>query len=133
MSQENVELVKQLWDAFQRGDIEWMVQRCTPDIAIAQPPETPDATVYEGRTAMIDAVEGFPRDWEDFRVDLREVLDVSDDAVLSVCRNRGRGRISGLEMDVDMFYLHRIHAGKMNRMQIFLSREQALHAAGLME
>jgi ketosteroid isomerase-like protein len=128
-----VQLVTQLWDAFERGDIEWILQRCTPDIVIAQPPETPDATVYEGRTAMIEAVEGFPRDWEDFRLDLRELLDVSDDMVLSVCRNRGRGRISGLEMDTDMFYVHRIHAGKMDRMQIFLSREQALDAAGLKE
>jgi ketosteroid isomerase-like protein len=128
-----VELVRQLWDAFQRGDIEWMVEQCTPDVVIAQPPETPDATVYAGPTALIEAVEGFPRDWEGFRVALTEVLDVSDEVVLSVCRNRGRGRISGLEMDMDMFYVHRIHAGKMARMQIFLSREQAMQAAGLEE
>jgi ketosteroid isomerase-like protein len=110
-----------------------MAERCTPDVVIAQPPETPDATVYVGPTALIEAVEGFPRDWEDFRVDLTEVLDVSDEVVLSVCRNRGRGRISGLAMDMDMFYVLRIHAGRMARMQIFLSREQAVQAAGLEE
>ena len=133
MSQENVEFVRQLWDAFQRGDIAWMVEQCTPDVVIAQPPETPDATVYVGRTALIEAAEGFPRDWEGFRVDLTEVIDVSDEVVLSVCRNRGRGRISGLEMDIDMFYVHQIYEGRMARMQIFLSREQALRAARLDE
>jgi ketosteroid isomerase-like protein len=133
VSQENVELVRQLWDAFQRGDLEWMVERCTADAAIVQPPETPDATTYFGRTALVDAAEGFPRDWEGFRLDLTEIIDVSEEIVLSVCRNRGRGRISGLEMDMDMFYVHRIRAGKMAHVQIFLSREQALRAARLEE
>jgi ketosteroid isomerase-like protein len=131
LSQQNVELVRALWDAFQRGDTDGIVERCTADVVIVQPPETPDVKSYVGHSGVIAAIEDFPRDWEDFRLDLTDIVEVSERVVLSVCRNRGRGRISGLEMDAEMFYVHQIREGRMAHMQIFLSRAQALAATGL--
>jgi ketosteroid isomerase-like protein len=133
VSQENVEIVRELWDAFERGDIESMVAGCTADVVIVQPPEVPDRKSYIGRTAAREAVEDWPRDWEDFRVELTEITDLADEFVLSVGRNRGRGRTSGVPVDVEVFYVIRIREGKMARMAMFLDRSEALKAVGLEE
>jgi ketosteroid isomerase-like protein len=100
---------------------------------IVQLPEVPDAKTYEGRDAVIEAWEDWPKQWEDFRLDLIEIIDVSDDVLISVTRHRGRGRESGIEMDFEVFYVSYGRDGKVARMEMFFSREQALEAAGLRE
>ena len=133
MSQENVELARQAFEAIHRGDFAWFEEWTTADLVIVQPPEVPDAKTYEGRDAVIEAWEDWPKQWEDFRLDLIEIIDVSDDVLISVTRHRGRGRESGIEMDFEVFYVYYGRDGKVARMEMFFSREQALEAAGLRE
>jgi ketosteroid isomerase-like protein len=128
-----VELTRRAWEAVQQGNVAWLQEMTTPDVVIVQPPEIPDAKSYEGRTAVVETLEDWPTQWEDFRLDLIEIIDVSDDVLVSVIRHRGRGRESGIEMDWQVFYVHRVRDGKMARMEMFFSREQALEAAGLPE
>ena len=71
----------------------------------------PDAKSYEGRTAFADA-GGLANAWEDFRIDLLEVIDAGDDVCVSVTRHRGRGSGSGIEMDFQVFYVQHGRNGK---------------------
>ena len=52
---------------------------------------------------------------------------------MSVTRHLGRGRESGIEMDFEVFYVHRGRDGKLARMEMFFNREQALEAAAQSE
>lgn len=131
MSRESVENPKRAWEAVQRGDVAWLQEMSTPDLVMVQPPEVPDAKTYEGRDAVAEALKDWPAQWEEFGVDVIEIIDVSDDVLVSVTRHRGRGRRSGIEMDWTVFYVHHGRDGKLTRMEMFLSREQALEAAGL--
>ena len=133
MSQETVDLVKLGFEALLRGDVAAVQANTTRDVAIVQPPEVPDSKTYEGRAAILEMLEDWPRQWEDFRLDLVELSDVSDDTVVSVSRHRGRGRESGIEMDFQVFYVHRLRDRKLARLEMFFSREQALEAARLSE
>ena len=128
-----MERVRLAFEAVERGDLALIDEWTTPDVVIIQPPEVPDAKSYQGRSAVADACEDWPNQWEDFRLDLVELIDVSDDVVVSVTRHRGRGRESGIEMDFQVFYVHRGRDGKLARMEMFFSREQAFEAAGLVE
>ena len=67
----------------------------TPDLVLVQPPEVPDAKTYEGRDAIAESMEDWPKQWEDFRMDLIEILDAGDEVAVSVTRHRGRGRAGG--------------------------------------
>ena len=60
-------------------------------------------------------------------------LPTGDEVAVSVTRHRGRGRESGIEMDFEVFYVQRGRDGKLARLEMFFSREQALEAAGLQE
>ena len=37
-----------------------------PDLVLVQPPEVPDAKTYEGPAALVEAMEDWPKQWEDF-------------------------------------------------------------------
>lgn len=133
MSQENVELIKLGFAAFERGDVESVREGSHDDIVIVQPPEVPDAKSYEGHAGIANAFEDWPSQWEDFRMDLLEVIDVSETKVVAVTRQRGRGAHSGIEMDITVAYAQTLRDGKLARMEMYFSREQALEAAGVPE
>jgi ketosteroid isomerase-like protein len=105
----------------------------TPDLVLVQPPEVPDAKTYEGQGAVAESMEDWPNQWEDFRMDLIEVVDAGDEVAVSVTRHRGRGRESGIEMDFEVFYVQRGRNGKLARVEMFFNREQAFETAGLRE
>jgi ketosteroid isomerase-like protein len=128
-----VELARRGWEAVQRQDFAWLADNVTPDVVIIQPPEVPDAKSYEGRTAVIEAWEDWPAEWEDFRLDLVEIIDVSEDVLISVTRQRGRGLHSGIETDFEVFFVTHLRDGKTARMEMFFGRDQALKAVGLEE
>ncbi len=133
MSQENVELVELGFDAFQRGDVEAMREGSHADVVIVQPPEVPDAKSYEGHAGIAAAFEDWPSQWEDFRFELLEVIDVSDTTLVAVTRQRGRGAHSGIEMDITVAFVNTMRDGKLARMEMFFNRAQALEAAGVPE
>src|SRR3954464_2859420 len=128
MSRENVELVSLGFQLLQRGELGLFEGWLTPDVVIIQPPEVPDAKTYEGPSAMVQAWKDWPDQWEDFRLDLIDVIDVSDDVVVSATRHRGRGRESGIEMDFHVFYVHVMRDGKLARMEMFFDRQKAFAA-----
>lgn len=133
MSQENVDQARRSFEAIQRGDFAVAQDLLAPDAVIVQPPEVPDAKTYDGPQAIRQGWEDWPRQWEDFRLELVEVIDVDDDTLISVTRQRGRGRDSGIEMDFEVYFVTHGRDGLIARMEMFFSRAQALKAAGLEE
>jgi ketosteroid isomerase-like protein len=133
MSQEYVELVRLGFEALFAGDTSLIPHYTTPDMEIVQPPEVPDAKTYKGRFAFQEAMADWPAQWKDFRMEVTEIIDACGDSVLSVTRHRGRGHHSEIEMDFKVFYVHRFRDGKLARIEMYFSREQALKAVGLAE
>ena len=133
MSQENVELAKESIEAFRRGDSAWFDEHSTTDVVIVQPPEVPDSKSYEGPTAWADALADWSGEWDDFRVDFVEVIDVSDDVSILGTRQRGRGTYSQIDMDFQVFFVNYLRDEKVARVEMFFSREQTLKAVGLAE
>jgi ketosteroid isomerase-like protein len=129
MSEEWVGLVRLGFEALQRGDLAVFDGMTTPDLVLVQPPEVPDAKSYEGRDAIAEALDDWPKQWDNFRMDLIEVIDVDDEVAVLVTRHRGRGRESRIEMDFEVFYVNRGRDGRLARVEMFFDRRQALKAA----
>jgi SnoaL-like domain len=61
MSEENVELVRQAYEAWNRGDLEWLLDHLDPDGEFRTEQRFPDTeAIYRGR-------EGFTQFWNTFR------------------------------------------------------------------
>jgi ketosteroid isomerase-like protein len=129
MSQEAVELVEEMYAAWGRGDMQWFMDRSHPQIVIVQPPEVPDAKSYHGHRGIVEAFVDWPSQWDEFEVELVDVIEVDDDRVISVSRHRMKAR--EMEVEQEVCYLHISRDGLATRLEMFFSRDAALEAAGI--
>ena len=134
MSQENVEVVQSAFAGFIRGDTDAVLQVCANDIVITQPPELPGVSPRQyGHSGVLEAFAIWPEQWDEFRIEPPRVIADPGDHVVVAARTRGRGKQSGVEVDMEFAFLFTVREGKIAEWQIFVSEDQALEAAGLSE
>jgi uncharacterized protein len=132
MSQENVEAVRAMFDAFSRGDTPAVLKLVDPSVVFTPIPDTPDVQTFHGHEGLEQGMAQTIEVWDDFSAELRETRDL-DDHVLASLRWWGRGPTSGMQMEVDICALYTFRNGKVVRLQFFSSEQQALDAVGLSE
>jgi ketosteroid isomerase-like protein len=133
MSQENEEIVRNAFDAFSRDDIEGVLRLCHENIVITQPPELPGASPEQrGHGGVLEAFEIWPEQWDDYRIEILRMADHGDH-VLVTTRQRGRGKQSGIQVEMEIMFVFTVQNEKIVEMKIFMREDQALEAAGLRE
>jgi ketosteroid isomerase-like protein len=130
MSEENVETVRRLIEAWNSGDRHTARSTLDDDVVFMMP--TIDASVSHGVEAMERSVEGWRRSWHDYSVTIEELIDRGNH-VIALVRQRGRGRQSGVDANLTSAGLYTLRGGKVIRCEHFDTVEQALHAASLVE
>jgi ketosteroid isomerase-like protein len=136
MSEENVEIVRQLYDAIDRGDTATVLALYDPEIEwhFARSPfrNFVRHDVYRGRDALRDFVrERYADAWKSITDELEELID-ADPHVISIIKTQGRGRASGAPAEKTHAGVWTIRGGRIVRVE-WMSREEALDAAGLSE
>ncbi|MFL5865603.1 MAG: nuclear transport factor 2 family protein [Thermoleophilaceae bacterium] len=131
MSQENVEVVRQLIAALNERDVDRYLSLCTAEIEIGNP-----GTPLEGPTRGPEGVrEYFARIEEastTFRVEVERIHTVGRDRVLVF----GQLKVvtsGGAAFDQLITNVYELIAGKLHRVDVYFDREEALEAAGLRE
>jgi ketosteroid isomerase-like protein len=148
MSEENVELVRrlqfpetlELTTAF--NDAEW-IRAWRSSVAHLVEPEfetvlTPSFGAFAQPVLRgLDAVEAGWREWlgpwESFYVRPEEFIPVSGDRVLVLTENRCRSKTGGVEMRYKAGAIWTLRDRRVRRLELFVSRDPALEAAGLRE
>jgi ketosteroid isomerase-like protein len=129
MSGDKVELARQAYDAWIRGDFDVMATLVAEDLefvpAVAAGVE---GGSVRGRDEVLRFFENLDETWETFRVEPDEFRPVGD-RVLMVGHVKAKGRGSGLELDQPMLSVLWFRDGKIARMQSFLDEGAALEAA----
>ena len=128
--QEMIAALRRFHDAFNRGDLEAVVQLVRPDIELVR---AGGQSSIKGVAALREWLE--PDAFEEQRV---EPLDfrVKGDKVLVRAHTTGRGAGSGIEVDFATCIVWTLDAhGLVTRVEVFLPHEEAhaLEAAGLSE
>src|ERR671930_2384698 len=130
MSQENVEVVRQATDAYNRGAfteaIAWMDPEIEWDMSRV---EVPDPDTYRGLERLQAFHESWRESWGSLELEIEELIDAGDE-VISVVRQHGRGRLSGAEVEQGFAQVWALRDGKIIRMTMYPDRESALEAAG---
>ena len=99
MSHENVEVAKRFVDAFNRRDLNALMDTATPDVAFSPAlAGTIDDNRFQGREGMRAYFADVDSAWEEFRLIVDEYRDLGD-RVLTLGRLEGRGRGSGAAVD----------------------------------
>jgi ketosteroid isomerase-like protein len=128
MSQENVEIVRRLFDTYRRGDHAEAVACLAPDVVYEVGQEVP----AQGRDAVRAMWKRWESDWEELETIPKEFIDAGDHVVV-VVHYSGRGRGSGIEFDARTFEVYTLRDGQCVRKLEVNERSEALEAAGLRE
>ena len=72
---------------------------------------------------------GWLEAWESFTIDVVEFEPIGERHVVGDVRQSGRGRGSGVEVEMRLGYLWEVRGGKVIRLHIVPDRETALAAA----
>jgi ketosteroid isomerase-like protein len=123
------ELTFEMLDAYERLDLDWLMNACHPEIVITQPPEVPGGRTYHGREGLIEALIDWPRQWEEFHMVPRRIFAEGADHLLIDTVHHGRPHTVDIEVEAVVVFVLRFEDGLATRWQMFLSPDEALQAA----
>ncbi|MGH2966102.1 MAG: nuclear transport factor 2 family protein [Solirubrobacterales bacterium] len=134
MSQENVELVRRVFDSINRGDVDASLEEAADDLEVDWSNSIgPTKGIYRGRREVLKLWRSFLDAWDSLQWDPEEIIDVDESRVIAVNHVRMRGHGSGVDVDARGAQLWTISDGKARSLKLFQSKAEALEAAGLRE
>ena len=139
MSEENVEIVRQVNEAFQRAlegddpgaafdtglltdDWEWV---------LATPFE--GKSVWRGRPEFVEFLRAWTGEFEDYSIRFEQLIDAGDDQVVIIYRQPGTGKGSGIPIELHGGMVSELRNGRVIRTTHYPDPVDALEAAGLSE
>jgi ketosteroid isomerase-like protein len=132
MSEQNLELVRASWDAWNRGDMDALFEFYDPEVEWDMSHSyVPDMGVFHGH----EGIREFFREWRAFFAEYwaePEDFVGGDDAVVVRVRQGGRGRASTVGVEMPAYWqVYRLRDGRAVRVEIYRDESEALEAAGL--
>jgi ketosteroid isomerase-like protein len=124
----NVELVREGWAAFLRGDLEGALARLHPELVTFRAPPLPDARTYHGIEGLLEAYADWTADFVEFEMTTGRFMTVGDRVVVEIFQ-RARGQASGAPVMGRFWFVYTVAAGKVIRQDMFNAKRQALEAA----
>jgi len=124
MSQENVEVVREIYRLWNAGESSRHL--IDPDLEYVNPPNAVEAGTRTGRGALGAVRDVYP----DFRVEVEEVIDAGDADVVVVGVARGTSP-SGITIQWRQGYVWTVRDGRAVRFRWFNDPREALGAVGL--
>jgi ketosteroid isomerase-like protein len=123
MSQENVDVVRAIYDAWLAGTS--ARDLIAQDLEYVNPPDAVESGTRRGRKSLAIIREVYP----DFRVEPERYIDAGEDVVV-IGTARGTGA-SGVEVQWRQGYIWTVEDGRAIRMRWFNDPDEALAAAGV--
>ena len=99
MSEENVEIVRRLYETMNATGLEATIPFLDPDFEFVPPADWPDSLTLQG----IEPIQEMARQWvetfDDFKIDPERFVNIGGDRVLVYAPDRGRIKDSDVEID----------------------------------
>jgi hypothetical protein len=132
MSEENVNIMRQGYDAFNRGDIDAVTGIMDPEIEWQEPDVEglPDRGTHHGLEAVVNNVFGAVAEhWDEFRAVADEFLD-ADDRVVVLGHFRVRGKATGKTVDAPFAHVWTLRDGKVVHHRNYVDTATFLQSLG---
>jgi ketosteroid isomerase-like protein len=131
MSQENVEIVRAAYEAWNAGDMDAFRELLASDVIARTPEGWPEPGPFVGREAFIRWCEQLRETWDaDALNPIGDFIDIGDRVAV---RQIWRGAGSGPEANLEMTWVGTVRKGKIVFVEFFWDHAEALEAVGLSE
>jgi ketosteroid isomerase-like protein len=132
MSQENVEIVRRMWEVYEERGLDAVLEFFDESINWRA---VPGAVDDAGELNGVEAMRRYLGDWLETFADVStvptEILDLGGDRVLATLRVSGRARLSGIETGLSYAVVYTLREGKIVQGREYVDRAEALKAVGL--
>jgi ketosteroid isomerase-like protein len=128
---EIVDVVRRSNDAFNRGDLDGVIALSDPEIEVEDIPELPEAKVFRGHDGLRELLALNWEPWEAVFVEAEHLIEVDEETVLLLSRNRWTVRESGVEIVQRRGSMYTVRDGLIVRARFYADQELALAAAGI--
>jgi ketosteroid isomerase-like protein len=130
MSLENVEIVRNVYDAWSRSDPSQAFDFLDPDVVWEAIEEAPDAGTYCGHSGVKRYMDDWLQDFEDFAFEFGPPVETDGRLVLEQWgRNTGKG--SGLNTEIHYAAVYTFRRGKVLTVKEYNTCAEALEAVGV--
>jgi ketosteroid isomerase-like protein len=133
MSQENLEVVQRIYREVSQNTWQPLPELFDPHYEVDLTEAGPDLGVIPGADASENALRGYTETFDDFRIELQEVVHADERCVVASVRDGGRLKGSKSEAWNSFFHVWTFREGRILRRSSHRDRDKALEAAGLRE
>ena len=132
MAEEKIEALRQIYSERARGNFAGGRELLAEDAVISW--EVPEGrTVSHGLEETARNLRSFLSQWESFRTEAEEFIELGEQNILVVGRLRGTGKHSGAATEARTFEVWVFDGNKVVGQHQSFNRAEALEAAGLSE
>jgi len=132
VSQENLEIVRRLYDLVRRGDVAGLVEIISPQFELHENVLAPDAAVYHGPDGLKKWLDAGSEAFSDFRFEPERFVERGD-WIFAPVHSYGRGKGSGAPFDARYITAFKVEHGKVAFAASYEALSDALKAVGLEE
>ena len=129
MSQENVELVRRIFEGWSRGDFSVGADLLAPEFEWQQHAEAVEPGVRRS-DEVGNSLRNIFEIYENFRVEPDDFVDAGEKVVVTA-RVSGTERRTGLPVHGSWEFVWTVQGGRLVRNEVYANRADALEAAGL--
>ena len=131
MSQENVEVVRAGYEAWNAGDMDAFRELYDPDVIVRTVEDWPEPGPYVGREAAMRFHEQLRDTWDvNTRVPISDFIDAGDRVAV---RYNWRGAGHGPDLNMELTLVFTMRKARIVYQEFFWDHAEALEAVGLSE
>jgi ketosteroid isomerase-like protein len=131
VSAENVEVVRRLLEAWNKGEDVVGLGLIAEDVEYVNPPDAMEPGTRHGQEGWNRAFSMVRESYDEAHVEIERVVEVDDARVLILATMHVQGRGSQVPVAAEQSYLWTLRDGQAIRFEWFWGHEAGLEAAGL--
>ena len=127
---ENAELIRRGYEAWNRGDVEGVLEFLHPEIEWRGYTHIPESGTLAGRDQVRAWLERFLEAWEELDIELTDLIE-GGDRIVALVRFRALGKGSGVRVEggVDG-HVWTVRDGRAVAVELYQGTREALEAVG---
>ena len=139
MSQENVEVVRRIFETFQAGmqgddPGSWLdSEAVADDFEWIAPTPLDGRSVWRGADGFVEFLRTWTEQFDEWSIRVERLIDAGEDRVVALTRQKATGKGSGVPVELNLGQVWEFEAGRVARAGAYLDHKEALEAAGVSE
>jgi ketosteroid isomerase-like protein len=127
MARENLDVVRAMYDAFNRGDTDAILELADPAVSV-EDHAVIDGATYEGRDGVLSFLAFQAEAFKAQSAELEELIEAGGE-IVAVIRLRGEGPLSRIPLEGRFSHVWQVAGGMARRLRVYATKQEAMEAA----